>query len=469
MTARGRAGGIIRKLRRGRAPWWRESGAIVRLAVPLTLTHLAHMAIMLTDVVMMGRIGTETIAAGSLARDFYWVMVAFAIGVLTGATPVMAQHLGARRDHAVRPAARNAAWLCLPLAVPIMIAGWNAAPVLVALGQDPAIAAMSQAYLRAMIWGLLPSLWFVVLSEFLTAHVRPRAILVVTAHAIALNAVLDYALMFGRLGAPDLGLVGAGVASAIVNWAMFAALLVFVLRDRRFRRYRLLESFWRVDRRVMGEIARLGGPIAVTEIAEMGLFFVTTLMMGVISTEMLAAHAVTAQCYVVVFMIPVGFAQAGAVRVGHAAGARDPAAAARAGWASMALSGATVTVPLLAFWFAGEEISALILDAGDPDNAASLGLAASLLAVAAVFMLSDAVQITARGVLQGLKDTTVPMLYSLATSWGMGLPCAAAFGFWFGWGGEGIWAGLAVATSAALVLLVARFRRRIGVFASGAG
>ena len=450
----------------GLAAWWRESGAVARLAVPLTLTHLAHMAIMLTDVVMMGRIGMETLAAGSLARDFYWVMMAFAIGVLTGATPVMAQHLGARRFSAIRPAARNAAWLCVPLAIPIMVAAWHASPILVALGQDMAITAMSEAYLRVMIWGLLPSLWFVVLSEFLAAHARPRAVLVVTASAIALNAVLDYAFMFGRLGAPELGLVGAGVASAVVNWAMFAALLAFVLVDRRFRRYRLMDRLWRVDRAVMGEIARLGGPIAVTEIAEMGLFFVTTLMMGTISTSMLAAHAVTAQCYAVVFMIPVGFAQAGAVRVGHAAGARNPAAAALSGWTATILSGVTVMVPVLAFWFAGAEISALILDAGDPANEGTLALAVSLLAVAAIFMLTDAVQITARGVLQGMKDTTIPMVFSLAANWGLGLPCAAAFGFWLGFGGEGIWAGLAVATTAASVLLVQRFRRRIAILAT---
>ena len=171
------------RLLEDRASWWRESGAVIRLAVPLTLTHLAHMMIMLTDVVMMGRIGTETLAAGSLARDFYWVMMAFAIGVLTGATPVMAQHLGARRFRAIRPAARNAAWLCVPLAILVMITAWHTSPILVALGQDPAISTMSEAYLRAMIWGLLPYLWFVVLSEFLAAHVRPRSILVVTVHA----------------------------------------------------------------------------------------------------------------------------------------------------------------------------------------------------------------------------------------------------------------------------------------------
>ena len=447
----------------------REATVVVRLAVPLVLTHLAHMAIMSTDVIMMGRIGTQTIAAGSLARDFYWVMAAFAIGVLTGATPVMAQHLGARRFRAIRPAVRHASWLCVPLSAVVAIVAWHASAILVLLGQDPAITALSEAYLRVMIWGLPAALWFVVLSEFLAAHGRPKAIVVVTVHAIALNAVLDYAFMFGKSGAPELGLVGAGVASVIVNWVMLGVLLWFVHADRRLRRYRLLGRFWRIDRRVMKEIAFLGGPIAVTEVGDMGLFFVTTIMMGLISTEMLAAHAVTAQCYALVFMIPVGFAQAGAVRVGQGAGAGDLQSSARSGWMAVTLSGSAVLVPVIGFWFFGSELAALILDDNDPANSDALGLAASLLGIAALFMLSDAVQFTARGALQGLKDTTVPMIYSLATNWGLGLPCAIAFGFLFGWSGEGIWAGLAVATSFASLLLVTRFRNRLRIVHEGHG
>ncbi len=443
---------------------WHEADSIVRLAVPLILTHLAHMAIMATDVIMMGRIGTETIAAGSLARDFYWVLVAFVIGVLTGATPIMAQHLGARRYRAIRPVVRNAAWLCVPLAAAVALLAWHASPILVMFGQDPAITALGGSYLQVMVWGLLPSLWFVVLSEFLAAHARPRAIVVVTVHAIALNALLDYAFMFGKLGAPEMGLVGAGVASVVVNWAMFGALAWFVRTDRRLRRYRLAGYFWRLDPGVMKEVSFLGGPIAVTEVGEMGLFFVTSIMMGLMSTEMLAAHAVTAQCYAFVFMIPVGFAQAAAVRVGHGAGAGSPEWSARSGWMTVVLSAITVLVPVMALWFFGTELSSLILDADDPANAHALGLAVSLLSVAALFMLSDAVQITARGALQGLKDTTVPMVYSVACNWGLGLPCAAAFGFWFGWGGEGVWAGLAVATTGASLLLIVRFRNRLRLF-----
>ena len=448
--------------------WLREARAVAHLAAPLALSHLSYMAILLTDVVMMGWIGTGAIAAGTLARDFFWVMGAFSMGVLTGATPIMAQHLGARRFRGIRPAVRNAAWLALLLTIPVSVAAWYSSPILVALGQEQQVSDDGQAYLRWLLWGLLPSLWFAVLTEFLAAHARPRAVLVVTLFGIALNALLDYSLMFGNFGAPNMGLEGAGVASLVVNWVMFFALLGYVLQDRKFRRYHLLGRLWRIEWPVMGEIVRVGSPIAVTEITEMGMYFVTTLMMGLIGIEALAAHAVTAQCYAVVFMIPVGLAQAGAVRVGRAAGARDGAALARSGWTATALAGLLVLLPAIIFWIAGRSVAGLILDPADPANAAALDLAVLLLGVAAFFMIADAVQIAARGALQGLKDTAVPMMIAIATSWGAGVPTAVVLGFVLGFGGPGIWAGMAVAMTGAAWLLIRRFRRQAARFAAEA-
>jgi len=440
--------------------WLHESRAILHLAVPLALTQIAHMAIVTTDVVMMGRIGTDALAAGTLSSHFYWVFVAFAMGTLTGATPIMAQHLGARRFRKIRPVVRNAAWLCLLLAITFGTAAWFSGTILTRLGQEEQIAANGQSYLRHMVWGLLPGLWLVVLSEFLVAHARPRAVLFVTILGIALNALLDYALMFGNLGAPELGLDGAGVASALVNVFMFLALLFYVLRDKRLCRYRLLGRFWKTDWAAMREIARVGLPIAVTEVAEMGMFVTTSLMMGLLGVEALAAHGVTAQCYAVIFMIPVGLAQAGAVRVGRAVGAGETKGAALSGWTAVAMAGIFTLIPVTAFWFAGRFIASLILDASNPGNADTLALASSLLAVASFFMLADSIQITARGALQGMKDTAIPMVIALATSWGLGLPAALILGFELHQGGQGIWAGLAIAMTAASLLLVWRFRNQ---------
>ncbi len=446
--------------------WLHEARAVVHLAAPLALSHLAYMAIMLTDVVMMGWIGTEAIAAGSMARDFFWVFGAFSMGVLTGATPIMAQHLGARRSRRIRPVVRNAAWLAFFLTIPVCVVAWNASPILVALGQEQQVSDDGQAYLRWLLWGLLPSLWFAVLTEFLAAHTRPRAVFVVTLFGIALNALLDYSLMFGNFGAPNMGLEGAGLASVVVNWVMFLALLGFVLRDRQFRRYRLLSRLWRIEWSAMGEIVKIGSPIAVTEITEMGMYFVTTLMMGMIGVNALAAHAVTAQCYAFVFMIPVGLAQAGAVRVGRAAGARDGVRLTRSGWTTTALAGLLVLLPAVVFWLAGRFVAGLILDPAVPANAEALDLAVLLLGVAAFFMLADAVQIAVRGALQGLKDTAMPMVIAVATSWGLGIPTAVLLGFVLGLGGPGIWAGMAVAMTGAAWLLIRRFRRQAARFAA---
>ncbi len=444
--------------------WLRETRSVVRLAVPLALTHLSYMAILLTDVVMMGWIGTEAIAAGSLARDLLWVFGAFSMGVLTGATPIMAQHLGAGRIDQIRPTVRNAAWLAVFLTIPVAIISWFSGSVLLLLGQENQIAEDGQSYLRLLLWGVLPSFWFVVLTELLAAHSRPRAVLVITLIGIGLNALLDYALMFGNFGAPNMGLRGAGVASIAVNWFMFLALFCFVLIDPQFRQYRLMLRFFRMELSVLGEIVRIGSPIAITEIAEMGLYFVTALMMGLLSVEALAANAVTGQCYALVFMIPIGLAQAGAVRVGLAAGARDQDSLMRSGWTAIALSGAVVLLPAAVFWFAGQSVAGLILNADDPANAGALELASLLLGVAAFFMIADAMQITARGALQGLKDTAMPMVITVTASWGIGFPVALLLGFALGLGGPGIWAGMAAAMVVAAWLMIKRFGRQASCF-----
>ena len=153
--------------------WLHEARAVVHLAAPLALSHLSYMAILLTDVVMMGWIGTGAIAAGTLARDFIWVLGACAVGLLTGATPIMARHLGGHRTRRIRPVVRNAAWLAVLLAVPVCAAAWFSSPILVLLGQDPQVSDDGQPYLRYLLWGLLPWLWFAVLTEFLAAQEAP--------------------------------------------------------------------------------------------------------------------------------------------------------------------------------------------------------------------------------------------------------------------------------------------------------
>jgi MATE family multidrug resistance protein len=308
-----------------------------------------------------------------------------------------------------------------------------------------------------MVLGFLPGLWFVVLSEFLVAHTRPRATLVVFVLGIGINALADYALMFGHFGFPRLGLIGAGVASATVSTFMFLALLSFVLIDRRLRRYRLLGRFWRADWSQLYEIVRLGLPIAVAHLAEVGMFLASTLLMGLIGTAALAAHAIANQCAVIAYMVPYGIAQAATVRVGRAVGAGKHRAMARAGWTAVALGIGFAFLPAAAFWFLGGAIVDLFLDTARSENKTAIDLAVSFLAIAALLQFADGTQATAFGALRGLKDTRGPMLISLAGYWGLGLTSAAVFGVYLGFGGQAIWISLAVGVSVVGALLVRRF------------
>ncbi|MBT7757011.1 MAG: MATE family efflux transporter [Rhodospirillaceae bacterium] len=438
--------------------WHREGGALAKLAAPLALTQLATMAIVTTDVVMMGWLGPGALAAGSLAGHFYGFFNYVAMGLLGAVAPILAQHLGARQFRMVRRTVRQGFWAAVIVAVPCIAIIWQVEAILMLFGQDPDLASAGGSYLRLMVAGFIPGLWYLVLSEFLAAHVRPRPALLVTVLAIGFNGIADYALMFGHFGFPRLELVGAGIASAVVNVLMFLGLLCFVLMDRRLRRYRLLGRFWRPDWPRFFEIVRLGLPIAVIAMAEFGMFLASALLMGLLGTTPLAAHAIALQCVAVVYMVPLGISQAAAVRVGRAVGSGNPLAAARAGWVAMAVSFALAVLPALLFWFWSDGLVGLFLDGARPGNQATMDLAVSLLAVAALFQFADATQVTALGALRGLKDTRGPMLIAVGGYWGLGLPGAALFGIYLNFGGQAIWIGLAMGLFVVSVLLVWRFR-----------
>ena len=449
------------RLTPGFRPWRAEGRAVVALAVPLILTQLAQMALHTTDVVMMGWLGPDSLAAGVLAFNLNAVFLFFGIGVLAAVAPMIAQAIGARRFRMVRRSVRQGLWVAVAIATPAIPVIWHTGTILTVLGQDPAIAAAGEAYLRAVVWGFVPALGYVVLSNFLAAHSRPRAVTVVTVTAIGINALADYALMFGHFGMPRLGLVGAGVATALVDSFLFLSLLGFVLSDRRFRRYHILGRIWRPDWPRFVEIFRVGLPIAGWMLAEIGLFVTGGLLLGLIGTTELAAHAIALQCAAIVYMVPFGLAQAATVRVGLAAGAGDHAGIARAGWTPLALACVFALLPAMVFLLWSPGLVALFLDPGEPENTAAARLAAQLLVIAAGFQLFDAAQSVATGALRGLKDTRVPMLLAVLGYWGFGFTSAVLLAFVLDYGAIGVWIGLALGLAVAAALLNWRLRSRI--------
>ncbi|MBT7756856.1 MAG: MATE family efflux transporter, partial [Rhodospirillaceae bacterium] len=370
------------------ASWRRESTALAALAVPIALTMLSHIAMVTTDVVMMGWLGPRALAAGALANHYYWLLDMGAMGLLGSLAAILAQHIGARRFRMVRRAVRQGFWVAIVVAIPCLVAMWHSGAVLGALGQDAVLAAMAQDYLRHLSPGFVPLLGYIVVASFMTAHGRPRPSMVLAIIGIFVNGIADYALMFGNFGFPDMGLAGAGLSSAVVAILMFIGLATYALTDRRLRRYRLLGRFWRPDWAQFWEIFTVGLPIGIAALAGIGLFAAAALLMGLLGTEQLAAHAIAVQCCAIAYMIPNGISRAATVRVGWATGAGDHRAAARSGWTALGLGCLVMCLPAAAFWLLGPAIVALFLEG----EAAPAGIAVGFLAVAAIFQFADGAQ-----------------------------------------------------------------------------
>jgi MATE family multidrug resistance protein len=279
--------------------------------------------------------------------------------------------------------------------------------------------------------------------------------------AIVLNAVLGYGLVFGRLGLPQLGVMGAGIAAAAVDFFLPLGLLLFVQRDRILRRFGILAHLWRPDWHLLREVFRIGIPIGLALLFETTLFLLALFLQGLISTVAQAAHQVAVQSVAVAFMLPLGISQAATVRVGLAAGRGDARGAALAARASLLL-GVLCTLATAAVLLAmPQTLIGVFLDSAEPDTPAVLAAGVSFLAVAALFQLVDGGQVIAMGCLRGLKDTRVPMLIAAVGYWLVGVPLSVLLGFPLGLEGVGIWLGLAAGLAAAALMLFARLQHQL--------
>jgi multidrug resistance protein, MATE family len=445
--------------RRGAGAWRREARALARLSVPIVLTNVGQVAIQTTDVVMIGWLGPEALAASVLGVNVMFVLLLFGIGVVAATAPMIAHDLGRRRYALREPrrTVRQGLWVALALGLPAWLLLWHIAPLLHLFRQDPELIAAAEPFVRAAMWGFVPALWFVVLRNFIASLERPRAAMVIMLIGVSFNAVAAYGLIFGRLGMPALGLRGAGIAAALTNCFLFVGLLGYILIDRQFRRFQILGRLWRTDWARFREIFRIGLPIGVTLVMEVGLFATAGFLIGLIGTAQLAAHQIALQCASVTFMVPLGLAQAATVRVGLAAGAGDPAGILRAGIAALVMGGVFMLAMATVMWTVPEAIVGLFIDAGDPANAPVVHAAVTFLAIAALFQIFDGGQVIGAGALRGIKDTRWPMAIAGLAYWMVGIGLAVGLGFGAGWGGLGIWIGLAAALAVAAFLMVARF------------
>jgi MATE family multidrug resistance protein len=443
-------------------PWRVEVRAMLALAWPMILTNLGQTAMTATDVLMMGRLGPDALAAGSLGSNVYFLPLIFGLGLMLAVSPMIANELGRKRHSVrdVRRTVRQGLWIAIMVALPIWVFLWQAEAILKAMGQDPALSVLAGSYVRTLQWAVLPFYGYIVLRSFISTLERPGWALVIVFFAVGFNVFANWVLMYGNLGFPALGLPGSGMATTISSILMFVGMVGVVMFEPRFRRYRLFGRFWRADWPRFRVLLGLGLPIAGLLTFEVSIFNIAAFMMGLISTASIAAYAIAIQIASIAFMVPMGLGQAATVRVGLAHGARDPRAVARAGWTAYALGiGFMCLMAALMILFPLPLIGAFI-DIGDPANATVVGLAVGFLAFAGLFQIVDGAQAVSSGMLRGLQDTKVPMIFAAIGYWGVGLPLGAVLAFHFGLQGNGIWIGLSAGLAVVAALLLMRWLRR---------
>jgi MATE family multidrug resistance protein len=314
------------------------------------------------------------------------------------------------------------------------------------------------------MWLVAPWLLFQLLRNFVAALERPRVILWLSLGGIALNALVSWSLIFGRLGLPALGLVGGGLGSTI-TWIFLAAVLAAIVSlDRGFRRFHLFGNWWRFDAERTWTMIKLGWPIGATMGLEIGVFALAAYFMGWISTAAVAAHAVALQLAAITFMVPLGLGQAATVRVGLALGRGDPDGISRAGWTAWLIGVGFMAAMALVMWSIPRPLVTLFLD-DVPANAQTIDLAVGFLRVAAAFQLVDGAQVIGAGMLRGLHDTKWPLIFAAVGYWIVGLGVGAWLAFGVDWKGVGIWLGLASGLAAVALLMLWRWfaRERLGL------
>jgi MATE family multidrug resistance protein len=429
---------------------------MLKLAAPVVIAELGWMAMGVVDTMMVGRISPEAIGAVSIGGIAFHTVIVFGIGLLLGLDTLVSRAYGAGKLDDCHQSLLQAVYLSLVLTPVLMGLAWLYIPFLRVWGIHGAVEAQAIPYMKALIWSVGPLMLYTAFRRYLQGMGAVRAIMVVLTSANLVNVAANWALVFGHLGFPAFGTAGAGWATCISRTYMCLALFGYVLYQEGRYRTGLSRVSMRIDTARIRSLLSLGLPAATQITLELGVFAVATTLIGKLDPVSLASHQIALNCAAVMFMVPLGISSAGAVRVGHALGRRDIAGARVAGWVALLLGVIFMSGAAVVFFLAPRWILRLFTT-----DAAVLTTGVSLLYIAALFQISDGIQVVATGILRGAGETRIPMLSTLVGHWFIGLPVAYVLGFSRGWGAPGVWVGLCVGLTTVAVVLLAVWNRKL--------
>lgn len=425
------------------------------LALPLILTSLVSMGLAVTDVIMMNWLGTAELAAGAATSDYYSIIFYFVGGIISALAPLISQSRGSNNDKEVREYTRHGFLLAMLISLPGALIVWHSPFMLSLIGVDHAIVELAYGYAHMMSLTLFFMVCSVTFHDFLASHERTRIIFYISMIGLPVNALANYLFMFGKAGMPEMGLAGAGLASAIVSGLMLLSYILYITSHREFSHYRLLSADWTFSFERISAIIKVGLPIGVATIGELGVYLLSTVVIGVFGVQALAAHALALRMAGVIYAVPLGFSQATTIRIGLATGAKDLHAFKQTTRSALTIAISVGLIYLLAVGLFREE---LVTGFFKDEDVRIITLAITLLGILAVIQPFECVATVSNGVLRGIKDTRVPMIISLSVFWIFGFGGGWTLAFYFDYQATGIWLGLLAASFFYFVAIFYRYR-----------
>lgn len=429
----------------------REWRALISIAVPVVVVQVGLMLMGVVDTLMVGHVSAEALASAALGNLYVFTVLVIAMGALMALDPLVAQAVGANDQVGVTRSIQRGLILAIVLGIPTMLAMIPAAPVLRVFRQPSEVIPAGVAYIHINAAGLLPFLGFVVLRQSLQAIGRLAPIVVTIIVANVLNAALNWVLIFGHLGSPPLGVVGAAIATVVGRWAML--LLVLALAWKELHPHLVAVDRASLAGKPLGRMLLLGLPIGLQQFLEVSAFAAVGLLMGTFGALQVASHQIAINLAALTFMVPLGVSAAAAVRVGLAVGADDAPRSRRAARISYALGAGFMSTTAVLFLALPDRLAAMYTTDG-----ALIAIAGSLIPIAGVFQIFDGLQAVGAGVLRGLGDTRVPLIAMLAGYWLIGVPVSVWLGFHSGLGPQGLWWGFVAGLAAVAAFLLFRVR-----------
>jgi len=429
---------------------------LLKLAIPFALTGLLQSSVFFFETVFLAHVSPDVLAAGSLATWLFGTIAVIFFGILSAINILVAFNHGAKNTLAISYIVRDGLLLSVLLVVPIFLLLWNMSPVFKLFGQHANIIALTSIYLRAFAWGLLPSFVMAALLQFIMGLGHTRIIVIFSIFSVGINLFFSYALIFGKFAMPTLGIAGAGWGMTISNWISVFVLIAYVGYKKNYRVY--LQHVFHISKpRYIGELLQVGLPMGAMFCIEVGFFFAMTLIMGSISSQILAANQIAFQYLGTLIGIVFSIAQAVTVRMGHLLGAHEVNLAARTTYAGLCLSAIYMLIIAVCYWCFSSTLISIDFDINAAQNKEIISFAKQFLYAAAVFQLFEAMRITLFGALRALKDTQFTLLTSIISFWLIALPLGYLLASYFAMGGLGLWCAMVLSALVGASLLFWRF------------